>query len=60
MPGDGVAVCGSSEQGAEDKEIERSLQQLYLRRCIRPRHCVDILLIFCRVSTINPEKFEVD
>ena len=29
MFGDGVAVCGSCQQGAEDEDVERALQEFY-------------------------------
>lgn len=43
MLGDSVAVSGSSKQGAEDQQVERSLQQLNAGSYITT-HCVDILL----------------
>jgi hypothetical protein len=36
---------GSDQQRAQDDQVERALQQLEARRCIR-RHCVDILRYF--------------
>ena len=42
--GDGMPVGGSCEQGAEDEEVERALQEFHTRGRFFAAHCVGILL----------------
>src|SRR5260370_33698979 len=52
--GDGVAVCGSGKQRAEDEEVECSLQELHTRRRFVGHYVVILLLILESVYPHQP------